>query len=84
MASKYDALATYLRGRSESPHTMSFAAIEDLIGTPLPISSRTHKAWWGNDRSPASTHAQAKFGWLAAGWEVESVDPDQQLVIFRK
>jgi hypothetical protein len=83
MPSKYDALAAHLRGRRESPHTMSFAAIEDLIGTPLPISSRTHKAWWGNDRSPASTHAQAKFGWLAAGWEVEAVDPDQQFVIFR-
>ena len=84
MASKYDALAVYLRRRSESPHTMSFAVIEDLIGTPLPNSSRTHKAWWGNDRSPDSTHPQAKDGWLAAGWEVESVDQNQQVVIFRK
>ena len=84
MASKYDALAAYLRRRSESPHTMSFAAIENLIGTPLPISSHTHKSWCGNDRSPDSTHSQAKYGWLAAGWEVESVDPNRRSVTFRK
>jgi hypothetical protein len=63
---------------------MSFAEIEDLIRTPLPDSSRMHMAWWGNDRSPDSTHPQAKDGWIAAGWEVESVDPDQQFVTFRK
>jgi hypothetical protein len=84
MASKYDALAAHLHRQRQSPHTLSFAGIEDLIGTPLPDSSRTHNAWWGNDQSPDSTHSQAKHGWLAAGWEVESVDPERQFVTFRK
>ena len=52
MASKYEALAAHLRTQGASPHPMSFVEIEDLIGTPLPASSRTHKAWWG-ERSVA-------------------------------
>ena len=84
MGSKYEALAAYLRRQSVSPHSMNFVEIEDLIGTPLPASSRAHKAWWGNDRSPDSTHPQAKHGWLAAGWEVESFNLAQQTVTFRK
>jgi hypothetical protein len=84
MASKYDALASYLLRQRGPAHTMSFADIEQLIGMPLPNSSREHNAWWGNDRSPQSTHSQAKYGWLAAGWEVESVDPIQQTTTFRR
>lgn len=63
---------------------MGCAEIEDLIGTPLPVSAGTHRAWWGNDRSPDSTDSQAKNGWLAASWEVESVDSNQQSITFRK
>ena len=84
MASKYDALAGHLRRQSGSTHTMDFADIERLIGTPLPDSSQKHSAWWGNDRSPDSTHSQAKYGWLAAGWEVDSFDLNQESVTFRK
>lgn len=84
MASKYDALAAHLRGQSGPAHTMRFADIERLIGTPLPESSHTHPAWWGNDRSADSTHSQAKYGWLAADWEVDSVDPKRRSVTFRK
>ncbi len=63
---------------------MNFVAIEEMIETPLPLSSRTHKAWWGNNRSPDSTHPQAKRGWLSAGWDVESLDLTQQTVTFRQ
>ena len=83
MASKYDALAAHLRRQAGPAYTMSFAAIERLIGTPLPASSRRHSAWW-RDRSADTTHSQARFGWLAAGWEVESVDPVRGSVTFRK
>jgi hypothetical protein len=84
MASKYDALADHLRRQSGPRHIMSSAQIERLIGTPLPASSRTWSAWWGNDRSPDSRHSQSKHGWLAAGWEVESLDPIRQTVTFRR
>jgi hypothetical protein len=84
MTSKYGALAEYLRRQSGPRHSMSFAEIEALIGTPLPVSSRTWSAWWSNDRSPDSSHVQSKHGWLAAGWEVDSFDLSQQIVTFRK
>jgi hypothetical protein len=84
MASKYSALANYLRCQRGLRHSMSFVEIEALIGTSLPISSRTWSAWWSNDRSPDSRHVQAKHGWLAAGWEVEAFDLRQQTVTFGK
>jgi hypothetical protein len=79
MASKYDTLADYPRRQSGSRHAMSFAEIEALVGT-LPSSARTWRAWWANDRS----HVEAKHGWLAAGWKVESVDLNGQTVTFHK
>lgn len=84
MANKYDPVADYLSRQSKSPQTMRFAEIESLIGTPLPASSRKHKAWWSNDRSPNGRHVQAKYGWLAASWEVESLDLTREAVTFRK
>jgi hypothetical protein len=84
MASKYDGLADHLRRQGGTRHTMSFAEIEVLIGTSLPSSARSRLAWWDNDRSPANRHVQSKFGWLAAGWVVESRDLDRETVTFRR
>jgi hypothetical protein len=88
MASRYDALANHLEQQRGPRYTVSFAKIEQLVGHPLPPSSRPpHKGWrtwWGNVRSPNSQRSQATFGWLAAGWEVETVDPDQETVTFRR
>lgn len=69
-----------LIGRQGVPrHTMSFGEIEALVGA-LPASSRHWRAWWANDRS----HVQAKDGWLAVGWQVESVAQDRETVTFRR
>ena len=85
MASKYSPLADHLRQQSGPRHTMSFADIETLIGDRLPPSSRNPKsAWWGNVRSPNSRRPQATDGWVAVGWEVESVDQARETVTFRK
>ena len=35
-----------------------------------PALSRTHKAWWDNDRSPDSRHVHVKDSWLAADIEM--------------
>jgi hypothetical protein len=62
---------------------MSFAEIGALIGTELPASARDwSSAWWDNDHSPNNRHSQSKHGWLAAGWMVESRDPDRETVTF--
>jgi hypothetical protein len=58
---------------------MSFARIEAFAG-PLPPSAHTWRAWWANDRS----HVEAKDGWFAAGWEVESVDQPRESDTFRR
>jgi hypothetical protein len=88
MASRYEALASYLSLHPGPTHTMSFAQIEQIIGYPLPPSAQPdHKMfrnWWANDRSQQSTHVQAKSGWLAAGWEVDSLDKNRRTVTFRK
>ena len=88
MASRYEALARYLEQQSGSRHTMSFIQIEQLVGYLLPPSSRPpHKrwrTWWANVRSPENGRTQATSGWLAAGWEVDSVDPIRQTVTFRR
>ncbi len=79
MASKYDALARHLRKQRGPRHEMSFAQIERLVGTPLPRSSHVWRPWWAN-----SHHTQALNGWMAAGWEVDSVDPTNERVTFRQ
>jgi hypothetical protein len=79
MAKKYVPLADHLRRQSGPRHTMSFAEIEDLVGI-LPPSAHSWRAWWANDRS----HVEAKDGWLAVGWEVESVDQPRETVTFRR
>jgi hypothetical protein len=94
MDSKYDILADHLRRQSASSLTMSFDEIDRLIKEGLPASARNRKGlpatarkqrqWWDNDRSPDSRHVQSKYGWLAAGWEVDSVDLNRQSVTFRK
>ena len=74
---KYRPLERYLSERREESCTLTFSAIEGLIGAPLPASARTHPTWWGNDR----THAQAR-SWMRAGWTVERSRLDDEQVRF--
>lgn len=88
MASRYDALAEHLQQQSGTRYTMSFADIERVIGHKLPPSSKPNhrgfRTWWYNDHSPTSRHVQARCGWIAAGWEVDSLDPVLGTVTFRR
>lgn len=88
MTSKYDPLATYLRQQPGPLVTLTLAQIQAIIGRPLPASALpSHpdcRNWWANSFSPRSQHSQAKHGWLAAGWEVEAVNPLQGTVTFRR
>lgn len=78
---KYAALKRCLEGRpSNSEARMTFAAIEDLLGFPLPASARKHQAWWSNTRHGHS-HAAA---WLDAGWRTSDLDLVGQAVTFRR
>jgi hypothetical protein len=59
---------------------MTFAEIEEVIGSSLPNSAYTHRAWWSNN---PSNNVMTKE-WLAAGYETEQVDLDGKHLVFRR
>jgi hypothetical protein len=67
--SKYDSLSRYLAGQ-DSKVTLTFDAIERILGFALPRSARRHPAWWSNG---SHSHVQAA-AWLNAGFETAEVD----------
>jgi hypothetical protein len=79
--SKYGGLTGHLkfRGSFTSVVKLSFARIDGLIGSNLPMSAYRTEAWWSN--SPSSAHAKA---WLDAGWEVQEVNLKEGFVVFKK
>ena len=79
--SKYDGLESHLKFRAAFTGLvkLSFARIDGLIGSNLPISAFRDEAWWSN--SSSSVHAKA---WLNAGWEVQEVNLKEGYVIFKK
>jgi hypothetical protein len=79
--SKYDGLESHLKFRAAFTELvkLSFARIDGLIGSNLPISAFRDNAWWSN--SSSSAHAKA---WLNAGWEVQEVNLKEGYVIFKK
>lgn len=78
--SKYQALQDYLNRSERSPITLTFAEIESLIGSTLPDSARTHRAWWSN-RSKGALQASA---WMQAGYTVKALDLASEQVTFHK
>ena len=79
--SKYGGLTGHLkfRGSFTSVVKLSFARIDGLIGSNLPMSAYRNEKWWSN--SASSAHARA---WLDAGWEVQEVNLKEGFVVFKK
>jgi len=79
--SKYDGLESHLKFRAAFTGLvkLSFARIDGLIGSDLPINAFRDEAWWSN--SSSSAHAKA---WLNAGWEVQEVNLKEGYVTFKK
>jgi hypothetical protein len=79
--SKYGGLAAHLkfRGAFTGLVKLSFARIDGLIGSNLPMSAYRDEAWWSN--SSLNAHAKA---WLDAGWEVQEVSLKEGYVLFKK
>ena len=48
---EYRALHVYLRDRYVDTVVLTFAQIEDLLGTPLPEVARAQTTWWTGDGS---------------------------------
>jgi hypothetical protein len=79
--SKYGGLTAHLKFRGAFTRLvrLSFARIDGLIGSNLPMSAYRDETWWSN--LPSSTHARA---WLDAGWEVQEVNLKEGYVVFKK
>lgn len=80
-ASKYAGLESHLKFRASFTNIvkLSFARIDGLIGSNLPMNAYRDSAWWSNNSS--SAHAKA---WLNAGWEVQEVNLKEGHVTFKK
>lgn len=68
-----------VNGRDGDEWRAEFSEIERILGFGLPPSARRHRAWWANTES----HSQAR-AWLAAGWRVDTVDMDAEIVTLRR
>ncbi len=81
VTSKYEGLTGHLKFRSAftSVVKLSFARIDGLIGSNLPMQAYRSESWWSN----AASSAHAK-GWLDAGWEVQQVNLAEGNVVFKK
>jgi hypothetical protein len=79
--SKYEGLERHLKFRAAFTGLvkLSFARIDGLIGSNLPMSAYRDTAWWSN--SSSSAHAKA---WLDAGWEVQEVNLKEGYALFKK
>ena len=79
--SKYEGLGNHLkfRGAFTGVVRLSFARIDGLISSNLPMSAYRTEGWWSN--SPFNAHAKA---WLDAGWEVQEVNLKEGYVVFKK
>ena len=78
--SKYHPLHDRLRQSGQDELTLTFPAIEALLGAQLPATARTQRAWWSN-RSQGAVQAVA---WMGAGYHVETLDLAAEQVTFRK
>jgi hypothetical protein len=81
VVSKYDGLKGHLKFRAAFTNIvkLSFARIDGLIGTNLPMEAYRNQSWWSN--SPSSAHSR---GWIDAGWEVQEVNLAEGFVVFKK
>lgn len=79
--SRYASLGHNLTARDGNDVVLTFEDIESILHRPLPASARVHRAWWSN--SPEG-HAQARPGWLDAGWKVDGVDFQNGTVHFHR
>ncbi len=60
MTSKYDRLADHLAALDAPVVTLSFAAIEAVVG-PLPIQARNHPSWRSATPARHNQHAPMSY-----------------------
>ena len=79
-SSKYHPLTQHLRAQRAGRVPMSFAEIERVLGTKLPPSAISHRAWWSNN----PTNNVMTKAWLEAGFRSEQVDIEGRKLVFKR
>ncbi len=69
---KYRSLWAHLMSQPGTILDMRFAEIEQLLGVPLPPSSRTHLAHWYGYEGTAVGRAIRDAGWQATAVDLQS------------
>ncbi|CAM5277663.1 N-acetyltransferase OS=Lysinibacillus sphaericus OX=1421 GN=LS41612_02360 PE=4 SV=1 [Lysinibacillus sphaericus] len=69
MEKKYIPLASYFDVASQSEITLSFSALENIMGQALPNAAYLNKSWWKKTKPPL-THF---LSWTNAGYYVIDV-----------
>ncbi len=77
---KYYPLYLHLRQLRTDECHLTLNEIETLLGTRLPSSARSYRAWWSN-RGHGSVQARA---WMDAGYHVVDIDLQAEQITFRK
>ena len=83
----YGALGTHLAAQHAAgvtQRTLSFGAIEMVLGRPLPRTARQprgYRQWW---RGYGAGFPHAWYGWQRAGWTVAAVDLAAETVTFTR
>jgi CBS domain-containing protein len=68
------------RTRGQTRIRLGIDQVEEMMGHALSDSAKNHPSWWINE--PA-THPQSG-SWVSAGWMVEDVDLNSQIVTFKQ
>ena len=75
---KYDPLNEYLKKSGRLNLRLTFAEIEKILNDKLPASAYVHEQWWLR-----GGHTQDK-AWLEAGYMVDEIDLNEQIVNFHQ
>src|SRR5262245_51505889 len=81
IAGKYGPLHNFLKRHSDATVSLTFVQIEEILGSKLPDSARTHRPWWANESRGSHVHARA---WLGAAYRVASADLAAERIVFER
>ena len=76
---KYEPLGLFLNDQTRNQIPMTFAEIEEILGTKLP-ASKQYPAWWSNNTGNNVMTRQ----WVDAGYQTQTVDTVAETIVFYK
>jgi len=78
--SKYYPLYLYFKRSDEDVVILTIADVQSIIGGGLPASARSQRAWWSNRKTAVAQSA----AWVEAGYRVDKLELEKNLITFRK